>query len=81
MRRRVRHDGFVEKGASDALAEWSKALASGASPQGRGFEPHRRHLAISNFQLSVTCGLYVRTYTKDSDGAAVAANENDTCGI
>ena len=24
----------------DGLAEWSKALASGASPQGRGFEPH-----------------------------------------
>ena len=24
----------------DSLAEWSKALASGASPQGRGFEPH-----------------------------------------
>ena len=23
----------------DSLAEWSKALASGASPQGRGFEP------------------------------------------
>jgi hypothetical protein len=25
------------------LAEWSKALASGASPQGRGFEPHSCH--------------------------------------
>ena len=25
---------------TDSLAEWSKALASGASPQGRGFEPH-----------------------------------------
>ena len=25
---------------NDSLAEWSKALASGASPQGRGFEPH-----------------------------------------
>ena len=24
----------------DSLAEWSKALASGASPQGRRFEPH-----------------------------------------
>ena len=24
----------------DALAEWSKALAQGASPKGRGFEPH-----------------------------------------
>ena len=25
----------------DSLAEWSKALASGASPKGRGFESHR----------------------------------------
>ena len=24
----------------DSLAEWSKALALGASPKGRGFEPH-----------------------------------------
>ena len=24
----------------DSLAEWSKVLASGASPQGRGFKPH-----------------------------------------
>ena len=28
---------------TDSLAEWSKALASGASPQGRGFEPHSCH--------------------------------------
>ena len=27
------------------MAEWSKALASGASPQGRGFEPHSCHFA------------------------------------
>ena len=27
----------------DSLAEWSKALAQGASPQGRGFEPHSCH--------------------------------------
>merc|ERR1712242_82575 len=26
--------------SQDSLAEWSKALASGASPQGHGFEPH-----------------------------------------
>ena len=30
-------------GTHDSLAEWSKALASGASPQGRGFEPHSCH--------------------------------------
>ena len=27
----------------DSLAKWSKALASGASPQGRGLEPHSCH--------------------------------------
>ena len=27
----------------DSLAEWCKALAQGASPQGRGFEPHSCH--------------------------------------
>ena len=25
------------------MAEWSKALALGASPRGRGFEPHSYH--------------------------------------
>ena len=34
----------------DGLAEWSKALASGASPQGRGFEPHSRHLRICDIE-------------------------------
>ena len=28
--------------ADDALAERSKAVAQGAIPKGRGFEPHRR---------------------------------------
>ena len=32
----------------DSLAEWSKALAQGASPQGRGFEPHSCHFAFRN---------------------------------
>ena len=31
---------FLEYGA---VAEWSKALALGANPKGRGFKPHRRH--------------------------------------
>ena len=30
----------------DSLAEWSKALAQGASPQGRGFEPHSCHFKL-----------------------------------
>ena len=33
----------------DSLAEWSKALAQGASPQGRGFEPHSCHLQITRY--------------------------------
>ena len=33
----------------DSLAEWSKALASGASPQGRGFEPHSCHCTFNKF--------------------------------
>jgi hypothetical protein len=27
----------------DSLAEWSKALAQGSSPRGRGFQPHSCH--------------------------------------
>ena len=53
---------------TDSLAEWSKALASGASPQGRGFEPHSCHLCIlfpicqfaklqNNCRLAVICYL------------------------
>ena len=67
--------------ASDTLAQCSKALASGASPQGRGFQPHRCHLAVSIFQLSVTSGACVRVYSKKLTGAALAAKKNDTCGI
>ena len=33
----------------DSLAEWSKALAPGASPQGRGFEPHSCHFIFPLF--------------------------------
>ena len=33
----------------DSLAEWSKALAQGASPQGRGFEPHSCHWVRRSF--------------------------------
>jgi hypothetical protein len=38
-----RMEKTVEEGS---LAEWSKALALGASPQGRGFEPHSYHLFL-----------------------------------
>ena len=41
--------GNAKQQASDSLAEWSKALAPGASPQGRGFEPHSCHFLLSFF--------------------------------
>ena len=44
----------------DSLAEWSKALASGASPQGRGFEPHSCHWHVSSKHNSRT--LYSSTH-------------------
>ena len=34
----------TREGSKVSLAEWSKALAPGASPQGRGLEPHRCQL-------------------------------------
>ena len=39
----------------DSLAEWSKALAQGASPQGRGFEPHSCHSKCSGVSRSRLC--------------------------
>ena len=36
----------------DSLAEWSKALAPGASPQGRGFEPHSCHFPMRSCHAS-----------------------------
>ena len=41
----------------DSLAEWSKALAPGASPQGRGFEPHSCHFCFTSSLA------YVRPHT------------------
>ncbi len=38
----------------DSLAEWSKALASGASPQGRGFEPHSCHFVVVQTRMAQT---------------------------
>ena len=52
---------FVSK--YDSLAEWSKALASGASPQGRGLEPHscqclRRAPAPSRLERSTDSAVH-----------------------
>ena len=44
----------------DSLAQWSKALASGASPQGRGLEPHSCHAGLQHVSRgclsAVKCG-------------------------
>ena len=48
--------------STDSLAEWSKALAPGASPKGRGFEPHSCHFHIfgirceSGLPFMTACG-------------------------
>ena len=41
--------------STDSLAEWSKALAPGASPKGRGFEPHSCHF---HFCLPATANIF-----------------------
>ena len=40
---------------NDALAERSKAVAQGAIPKGRGFEPHRRHFGNSGRLVLIIC--------------------------
>ena len=49
----------------DSLAEWSKALAPGASPQGRGFEPHSCHFSFtrhSNVRKNTPAAGFVDTW-------------------
>jgi hypothetical protein len=45
------------------VAEWSKALALGASPKGRGFEPHLHHTFYSKrpaFDFNLTINYYLK---------------------
>ena len=52
--------------SQDGLAEWSKALASGASPKGRGFEPHSCHFWVCCLVGSDDAGTWkdvAQTYT------------------
>ena len=44
---------YLDITCMDSLAEWSKALAPGASPQGRGFEPHSCHSCYAHAQLMI----------------------------
>ena len=46
--------GDAHRSTQDSLAAWFKALASGASPQGRGFEHHSCHFRIRVSQRMLT---------------------------
>ena len=59
--------------ACDSLAEWSKALASGASPQGRGFEPHSSHQVAAGGPLDLGLNTLFRA------GHAGNARARNTC--
>ena len=55
--RACNRDVLCETGHSidrDTLAERSKAVAQGAIPKGRGFEPHRCHFAYPSRLVSLT---------------------------
>ena len=52
---------FLEYGA---VAEWSKALALGANPKGRGFKPHRRHFV--NHRISFRINYSTLTLSSES---------------
>ena len=57
MRGRIRKTRFRGGRTSGSLAEWSKALASGASPKGRAFESHSCHsFARVRFWFLITKG-------------------------
>ena len=59
----------------DSLAEWSKALAQGASPQGRGFEPHSCHLPCALAQSAIAKLLFNDAwaeYTNRAHGVVVS---------
>merc|ERR1711893_341639 len=62
----------------DSLAEWSKALASGASPQGRGLEPHSCQLA----HIQQRAQLHVdraRSALLASSGSCLQQNKGEMC--
>ena len=42
-----------ENATKGMMAEWSKALALGASPKGRGFEPHQYHYFFDDTIITV----------------------------
>ena len=46
---------LLDKKLLGCLAEWSKALALGASPRGRGFEPHSNQTLASTLFFLLRC--------------------------
>ena len=59
----------------DSLAEWSKALASGASPQGRGFEPHSCQVSHQCFPV----GPNTFPYPPDACSATRPSGQSHEC--
>ena len=64
--------------ASDSLAEWSKALASGASPQGRGLEPHSCQLAHKRQRAQLHVDR-ARSALLASSGSCPQQNKGEMC--
>ena len=58
--------------AQDSLAERSKAVAQGAIPKGRGFEPHRCHFENSYLWASASRNRMLQRWKRRSIAAAVA---------
>ena len=62
----------------DSLAEWSKALASGASPQGRGLEPHSCQLAHKRQRAQLHVDR-ARSALLASSGSCPQQNKGEMC--
>ena len=58
--------------AKDALAERSKAVAQGAIPKGRGFEPHRCHFEVCYLWASASRNRMLQRRKHRSIAAVVA---------
>ena len=58
----------------DSVAEWSKALASGASPNGRGFESHRCHSYFAQYKTK-RAGRKIICIIRESNPGHVDGND------
>ena len=62
----------------DSLAEWSKALASGASPQGRGLEPHSCHSSPEQVECSGSAMATCPDWLSDRSSGGVGSSPNES---